>query len=73
MATSLIFDILRYTIWQKKLLKVNLSYATLENETSSLLDQICVSSIKIKNLTINNPFLDIDGEANGGHRRQQPP
>jgi len=57
----LIFDLLRYTIWQCKLQKHSPSFFTVEFETLRLLDTICGISNKIKYSIINSQFIDIDG------------
>jgi hypothetical protein len=69
----LILDILRYTIWQMKLYKVNISYYTVEEETLGTLDQIISARKKFKNMIINSDLLQVDGPADGGHGNGQRP
>jgi hypothetical protein len=61
LAPVLVLDILRYNIWQLKLLKSNLSYYTLESETTSMIEQIIGSRYKIKSQLINSSYLQVDG------------
>jgi len=57
----LIFDVVRYTIWQCKLQKQTLSFFTIEFETLRMLDVICGVSNKIKNSINQSQIIVIDG------------
>ena len=71
----IILDILRYTIWQARLNKKNISFNTLEIEVSDLLDTITVSNKKIKYNIINNGFFNVDGDriVRGGQEDEHRP
>jgi hypothetical protein len=60
---TVVLNCLRYTIWQIRLLKINISYSTIEHETSLLLDSITNSDSKIKQSIIFNEFIDVGGQA----------
>jgi len=68
---NLILNVLRYHIWEAKLLRKNLSFPTLENETINMLQYITDSSQKIKNKIIMSAFINVDGE--GGHGQRPDP
>jgi len=61
MAVNVVLDILRYSIWQSKLLKNKISYYTIELETINLLETITASSNKIKNAINQCSFINTDG------------
>jgi hypothetical protein len=70
---TMLFDVIRFTIWQKRLQNENLSYYTLENEVANLIDQICSTCNKTKYLFLNCSFINLDGQARGGDWNAQPP
>ena len=65
-AVNLILDLLRYSVWQTRLLKNRLSFLTIEYETINLLDSITGSSNKLKYTIMQCPFINVDG-----HRPRQ--
>ena len=60
-AIALIFDVIRYTIWQIRLLKKNISYFTFEHEVSELLNTITRANKKIEITLTNCHFVNLDG------------
>ena len=54
---TIILDCLRYSIWQAKLLKVNISFYSIENETLQLVDQIASSNKNFKYFLLNTHLL----------------
>jgi hypothetical protein len=68
---TIILNCLRYCIWQARLLKTNISYYTIENETSLLLQTITDSNLKIKHSILFNDLINIGGHADQ-HQEQQP-
>jgi len=69
-AINLVLDVLRYTIWQCKLLKNKISYYTIELETLDLLETVSRCSNKIK-FSINQcGFINTDGDR---RQRNRPP
>ena len=61
MAINLVLDILRYSIWQYKLLKNKISYFTIELETLQLLGIVTACSSKMKNAINQCTFINTDG------------
>ena len=70
---NLVLDALRYSIWQIRLSKNNISFYTVEYETINLIEHIVGSSNKIKQALLMNSLLFIDGRDDGGADRQQFP
>jgi hypothetical protein len=70
-AVNLVLDVLRYTIWQCKLMKNRISYHTIELETLDILETVGRCSNKIK-FSINQcGFINTDGDRR--QRLQHPP
>ena len=70
-AVNLVLDVLRYTIWQCKLMKNRISYHTIELETLDILETVGSCSNKIK-FSINQcGFINTDGDRR--QRLQHPP
>jgi hypothetical protein len=72
-SVTLILDALRYSIWQQRLNKNNISFSTVELETQNLIDTIVESNPKIKVNLISVPFISLDGNAEGGERDYRDP
>jgi len=66
---NLVLNVLRFNIWETKLLRKNISFPTLENETINMLQYITDSSQKLKTRILMSAFINVDGE---GGRGQQP-
>ena len=73
---SLIFDVFRYVMWQKKLLKLNISLASIETDVLHILGQVLNTNKKIER-SLNQCSLlkvavrDPDAGGDGGQRQQQ--
>jgi hypothetical protein len=70
---SLVFDALRFHIWETRLQNFNLSYPTIETETLDLLGTIAEVSPRIRNGINNNSLLYTDGAQRGGQRGDDSP
>jgi hypothetical protein len=74
---SILINCFRYCIWQTRLLKLNISYTTIENETSELLQIIIDGNAKIKHDILFNEHIilggrpDPNGEAHQEWNRRQ--
>jgi hypothetical protein len=69
---TIILDSLRYSIWELRLQKSNISYYSIEGEVLSLMEKITLSNIKIKNTILNNNFINADGDGEGARVQQGP-
>ena len=63
MAISLVLDVLRYSIWQTRLNKQNLSFCTIEIEVIDILEQITRTSNKMKVIINSCNYISVDGRA----------
>jgi hypothetical protein len=71
-AINLLLDAFRYTVWQCKLQKNNLSFYTIENETINLLETITQCSNKIKYSINQCNLINVDGDRQRQHGRPHP-
>jgi len=65
-AVSLVLDVLRYSIWQTRLNKQNLSFYTVEIEVIDILEQITKTSNKTKIIFNSCNYISVDGRAERG-------
>jgi len=70
-AISVLLDVLRYSIWQFRLNKQNLSFFTVEQEVVDIIEQITLTSNKINQLINNCTFISVDGRAEQGREGGQ--
>ena len=63
---ALVLDVLRYSIWQIRLNKQNISFFTLELEVMDILEQITLTSIKTQQAIYACHYISVDGRAGRG-------
>jgi len=68
---SLVLDVLRYSIWQNRLNKQNLSFYTVEIEVTDILDQITTISNKINHAINSCTYISVDGRADPNREAEQ--
>jgi hypothetical protein len=68
---TIVLDIYRYTIWQSKLEKRVTSDSEFFNNMIYMINLVCCSSIKIRDLLSNCAIIDVLGR--GRHRRDGSP
>ena len=68
-STTIFLSCIRYNVWQIRLLKAKISYATIEHESLDLIYMLMSCNSKIKNMMLSNTILNIgrhgDGQRNG--------
>ncbi len=70
-AVTIVLDIYRYTIWQSKLEKRTTSDSEFFTNMIYMINLVCRSSIKIRDLLSNCAVIDVQGR--GRHRRDGSP